>query len=204
MHKLLAHITQYLQAYGPPGVFLLSAIDSIGIPLPFGLDILLLGVAADSAHTPWLAWFTAFLALVGSTGGNIALFMAARHGRRLFGREESPDAVPGRFQRWFSRYGLITVFIPAVTPLIPLPLKVFVISAGAFRTPFVRFLAVIVVARALRFFGEAWLGLQLGRDAEGFLIHNGWRLAGFFLLMALIAVVIIRRVGRQNPQAPPV
>jgi len=60
-----------------------------------------------------------------------------------------------------------------VAPFIPLPLKVFVISAGALRTPFARFLAVILVARVIRFFGEAWLGLQLGRDAQGFLIRNG-------------------------------
>lgn len=204
MHALLQHLAVYLKSYGPAGVFLLSAIDSVGIPLPGGLDLLLLGVAAESAHAPGVAWFSALLAVVGSIGGNVLLFAGARHGGRLFGRKQDPAAVPGRFQRWFQRYGLVTVFIPAVTPIIPLPLKVFVLSAGAFRTPFLRFMAVIVLGRSIRFFGEAWLGLQLGRDAQGFLIRNGWTIAGIFLLLALVAVVLIRRAERGNPEVPPV
>jgi membrane protein YqaA with SNARE-associated domain len=197
MHTLLQHISHYLLAFGPLGVFLLSAIDSVGVPLPGGLDILLLGVAADSVKNPSIAWISAVLAIVGSIGGNMFLFTAASHGGRLFGRKEDPNAVPGRFQRWFHRYGLVTVFIPAVTPLIPLPLKVFVISAGAFRTSFARFIGVIVLARSIRFFLEAWLGLQLGRDAQGFLIRNGWTIAGLFLLLALGAVLLVKRAERQ-------
>jgi len=197
MHKLFEHLAKYLIAYGPAGVFVLSALDSLGVPLPAVLDGLILGVAADSVKTPHIAWLTAFLAVVGSTGGNLLLFTGARHGHRLFRRKEAPEAVPGRFQSWFHRYGLVTVFIPAVTPVPPLPLKFFVISAGAFRTPYARFVAVIVAARAVRFFGEAWLGLQLGRDAEGFLIRNGWRLAGGFLLLALLLVFLLKMIGRR-------
>ncbi len=203
MHKLLDHVAKYLIAYGPAGVFLLSAIDSLGVPLPAVLDGLILGVAADSARTPYIAWLTAVLAVIGSVGGNILLFTGARHGHRLFRRKAAPEPVPGRFQKWFHRYGLVTVFIPAVTPVPPMPLKFFVISAGAFRTPFWRFLSVIVLARAIRFLGEAWLGLQLGRDAQGFLIRNGWKLAGFFLLVALALVVLASVVGRQRPGATP-
>jgi membrane protein YqaA with SNARE-associated domain len=201
MKTLLQHLATYLIAFGPPGVFLLSAIDSMGVPLPAVLDALVIGVAADSTRTPFIAWLTALLAVVGSAGGNIVLFMGARHGRRLFRRKAAPEAVPGRFQRWFHRYGLVTVFIPAITPVPPMPLKFFVISAGAFRTPFSSFLAVIVLARSIRFFGEAWLGLQLGRDAQGFLIHNGWRLAGGFLVLALAMVLLLRLAGRKQAGA---
>ena len=97
----------------------------------------------------------------------------------MFSRGEEPS--PGkrqRFQEWFRRYGLLTVFIPAVTPVLPLPLKVFVISAGAFHTPFGRFLLMILVARVIRYFGLAYLGLQFGADAQGFLQRNGWTLDG--------------------------
>jgi membrane protein YqaA with SNARE-associated domain len=197
MHKLFEHLAKYLIAYGPPGVFLLSAIDSMGVPLPAVLDGLILGVAADSVRRPHIAWLTALLAVTGSVGGNILLFTGARHGHRAFRRKAASEAVPGRFQKWFHRYGLVTVFIPAVTPVPPMPLKFFVISAGVFRTPFYRFLAIIVAARAIRFFGEAWLGLQLGLDAQGFLIRNGWRLAGGFLLLAFALVLVLRLVGRK-------
>ena len=101
--------------------------------------------------------------------GNLFLFRAAYYGGRKFAREAAPDGRRAKFQRWFHRYGLLTVFIPAVTPFVPLPLKVFVISAGAMHTPLRRFLAVVLLARVIRYFGEAYLGIRLGQDAQGFL-----------------------------------
>ena len=85
---------------------------------------------------------------------------------------EGRDAEPGKFQAWFRRYGLLTVFVPAVVPIVPLPLKVFVISAGALPHAFRPFLAVIFAARVIRYFGLAYLALQLGADAKGFLTRN--------------------------------
>jgi len=38
-------------------------------------------------------------------------------------------------KRWFNRYGMLTVFIPAVTPVLPLPLKVFVVFGGRVENP---------------------------------------------------------------------
>ena len=66
-----------------------------------------------------------------------------------------------RFRAWFERYGLVTVFVPALLP-IPMPLKLFVVSAGALQTGIRPFLLVVVLARVLRFFSEAWLGVKLG------------------------------------------
>ena len=117
------------------------------------------------------------MAVLGSLIGNIILFQAARHGRRLMSARGDAGE-PGKFQEWFQRYGLLTVFVPAVVPFVPLPLKVFVISAGAFHTPFATFMAVIVAARVIRYFGMAYLALQLGADAKGFLTRNGWTLVG--------------------------
>src|SRR5690348_15671756 len=94
--------TSALIAYGPWGVLLLSVLDSMGIPIPAGVDFLLIGVAASSAHSPQTAYSTALLAVLGSTCGNLMLFMAARHGRRLFSKK---DAAPGKgqkFQIWFQ------------------------------------------------------------------------------------------------------
>src|SRR4051794_5894926 len=175
MHRL-ARFSAVLQTYGPWGIFGLALLDSMGIPLPDATDIVLLGIGVESAHTPSRAWLAACMALAGSLIGNAILFHAARQGRRLFSKSAPDPARPQRFQDWFRRYGLLTVFVPAVVPIVPLPLKVFVISAGAFQTPFGRFMAVIALARIIRFFGTAYLALQLGADAKGFLIRNGWTL----------------------------
>jgi len=132
------------------------------------------------------------LAIAGSLGGNIALFLAVRHGRTLFARRAAAPEKNTRFEAWFYRYGLLTVFVPAVTPVAPLPLKVFVISAGALRTPFGKFLGVILVARTIRYMGLAWLGLQLGGDAPDFLRRNVWTMAGVTLVLALMLVFLMR------------
>lgn len=198
MHPLLHKIAVALAAYGPVGVLVLSALDSLGIPLPAAIDVLILGVGATSAQAPQRAYLTAFLATIGSLAGNIALFLAARHGRRLFSKGEPQAGKSQKLQEWFYRYGLLTVFIPAVTPVIPLPLKVFVISAGVLRTPFGRFLGIVLLARVIRYFGLAYLGIQLGEDAQGFLQRNGWTLTGIALALTFVLYFLIRFNDRRR------
>jgi membrane protein YqaA with SNARE-associated domain len=198
MRPLLHKIAVALAAYGPLGILVLSALDSMGIPLPAAIDVLLLGVGAASAHEPSKAYISALLAIIGSTAGNVMLFQAARHGGRLFSKGEPPPGKRQKFQQWFYRYGLLTVFIPAVTPVVPLPLKVFVISAGALHTPFRRFLAVIVVARVIRYFSLAYLGIQLGEDAQGFVQRNGWTLTGIALALTFVVYFLIRWNDRRR------
>src|SRR5690349_16207249 len=123
MREALDHFSTFLQTYGPWGIFGLALIDSMGVPLPAMTDIVLLGLGVTGASGA--AYLGALMAIIGSLIGNIFLFQAVRHGRRLVTKEE---AEPGKFQRWFRQYGLITVFVPAIVPLAPLPLKVFVIS----------------------------------------------------------------------------
>ena len=100
------------------------------------------------------------------------------------------------FRAWFQRYGLITVFIPALMP-IPMPLKLFVVSAGVLGTKRSSFLLVILVARVLRYFGEAWLGVTLGRQSTRFLTTHVWQFvsaaAALFALLYLVASLYGRR-----------
>src|SRR5437868_11594895 len=152
MH-FLNSIKDVLVSYGPWGVLLLAFLDSAGIPVSAGMDALIILVAVQ---TPGRAWLVAALAVLGSVAGNILLFSAARKGRGWARKEEEAVAPgePGRFERWFREYGLITIFVPAVVPVIPLPLKVFVISAGMMRSRLRDVLGVILVARVLRYSGE--------------------------------------------------
>jgi membrane protein DedA with SNARE-associated domain len=195
---LLSKIVAALITFGPWGVFLLGFFDSVGIPLPATMDALLLLVAVKAPHR---AYFTALMAVLGSSGGSITLFLAVRHGRRLFLKGEPPPGKRQRFERWFDRYGMLTVFVPAVVPVLPLPLKVFVVSAGALKTPFGKFLAVILLARVIRYFGEAYLGIQLGADAQTFLARHIWAIVGIALALAGAAYVLIRMSDRRRETA---
>lgn len=177
-----------LIAFGPLAVFFVGFLDSVGIPLVGGVDILMFGIGAKA---PQLAYFAAALATVGSVLGDLILFRGAHFGGRIFTKHAAQEGRSAKFQRWFQRHGLLTIFIPALVPLVPLPLKVFVVSAGAMHTAQRRFLTVVVLARVLRYFGEAYLGIRLGRDAGGFLRTNMWSILGVFLvaMAALIALL---------------
>ncbi len=95
---MLHKIAEALIAYGPPGVFLLALLDSLGVPLPAAIDVLLLLVAWK---TPDRAYLTAGLAIVGSLIGNIGLFWAARGGGKRWVKSIPEPEKPQRFRRWF-------------------------------------------------------------------------------------------------------
>jgi membrane protein YqaA with SNARE-associated domain len=160
------------------------------------MDLLVVAIAVKAA--PQRAYLTALMAVLGSFGGNLVLFLGARHGmRRLIGGLDQPSK-GRRFRRWFDRYGLLTVFIPAVTPIFPLPLKVFVILAAVLHAPFPRFLAVILVARVIRYFGLALLAVHLGGDAQAFLFRHSALLLGIAVAVTVLLLFLVRRNERNN------
>lgn len=159
------------------------------------MDALLIIIAVKA---PGRAYFAALMAVLGSLAGNVVLFQAARYGLRRFTKAVPEPGDPQRFRKWFHRYGLLTVFIPAATPFLPLPLKVFVISAGALHTPLPRFVLVVALARTVRYFGDAYLGIKLGMDAQGFLQRNAWTLVGVALGVAFLIYVLIRWNDRRQ------
>ena len=162
------------------------------------MDALLIIIAVKA---PGRAYFAALMAVLGSLAGNVVLFQGARYGLRRFTKALPEPGDPQRFRKWFHRYGLLTVFIPAATPFLPLPLKVFVISAGALHTPLPRFVLVVALARTVRYFGDAYLGIKLGMDAQGFLQRNAWTLVGVALAAAFLIYVLIRWNDRRQTAA---
>jgi membrane protein DedA with SNARE-associated domain len=68
-----------------------------------------------------------------------------------------------------------------------MPLKVFVISAGVLGTPPGEFIGVMLAARILRYFGEAWLGVKLGGGAATFLKTHVW----YFVAGAVVLFVVL-------------
>lgn len=156
----------WLEAWGLAGVVLIAALDSAGFPLPAGVDALLVALAAVS---PQQAVAAALLATAGSLAGNLGLFLAARKGGEAWLERKTASGRARRFRHWFLRYGLITVFVPAVVPVVPLPLKVFVISAGALGVRVRSFLLTVLAARIPRYLAMAWLGAHLGRETPAWL-----------------------------------
>jgi membrane protein YqaA with SNARE-associated domain len=190
--SLLRHLTDALLAWGPAGILLLSILDSSGVPVAGVFDALLILIAVQR---PSVAWLCAGLAVAGSTVGNVILFSTAHRGGRRFMNKAAPDGRGAKFRAWFQRYGLVTVFVPALMP-IPMPLKLFVISAGVTGTPLAGFVPVVLAARLLRYFGEAWLGVTLGRESTGFLKLHAWHFLEGALALFVSLYLFIRIRGR--------
>jgi len=182
------HFLEILKAWGPLGAFAVAVIDGAGVPNPGGPDYMLLFLAWTQPQT---AYLSAALSVAGALLGSLGLFWLARRGgqKYLDAKASGPRAL--RFRNWFDRYGLATVFIPALVPVIPLPMKVFVLSAGALGVSPVAFLLAMAAGKIPRFFGLAYLGRSLGEHSTDWLKEHKWHFAlGALALMAFLFLVV--------------
>jgi membrane protein YqaA with SNARE-associated domain len=199
----LRRFADTLISWGPGGLFLLAALDSAGIPIPAAVDALLMLLSANS---PAQAAYCALLALAGSLAGSMFLFWIARRGGEAYLARHTISPRGKRLRDWFQHYGLLTVFISAISP-IPLPMKLFVISACALGIKPWHFFLTVLAARAPRYGALAWLGSELGHDAGTYLKSHLWHIGGvllaLFLVLFLAVKIIDARRARQDELTGP-
>jgi membrane protein YqaA with SNARE-associated domain len=163
---------------------LLAILDSGGIPLVGGVDGLVVFVAAvDHSQAYWAA--TA--AIAGSLMGSLFLFYIARKGGEAYLHHHTLSSRGKHLRAWFMEYGLLTVFVPAFVPVIPLPVKIFILSAGALGVSPLTFTLALVAARVPRYVFLAWLGTRLGKDTLPYLRAHLWE---FIVLAAALFVIL--------------
>ena len=191
----MGHLKNVLISWGPLGIFLFAAIDGAGVPNPGGTDLLLIAVTIAQPSSMLLA---AGLAVLGSLIGSVIFYeIFSRGGERLLTRYTSTGRGL-RLRAWFLRYGLITVFVPALLPIPVLPFKLFAASASAMRVGRARFLLVILAGRIPRYFGLAFLGATLGEESWPWVQAHLWL---FGLIAAALFVGLyfaIRWTSRPN------
>ena len=164
------------------------------MPVIGGVDALLIAIAVNA---PSQAYLAAVCAIVGSLAGSLVLFSIARKGGEVVLRKQLESRQGQRLHSWFERYGLITVFVPALSPL-PLPMKLPVFCAGALEVRWSYFIAVVLVARTIRYFALAYLGLHYGQRTFQFLKANAISVAGFAIALAILAIIVLQLVARRN------
>ena len=174
-------------------MFLVALVDSAGVPLPTGVDALLIVV---SAADPSLAYLAIILATAGSAIGCLVLFYVARKGGQRCLDEHTRTGKALQLRGWFQRYGLITVFVTVLIPFPPLPTKVFVLSAGALGVRTSSFLLAVLAGRIPRYIGLAYLGSQLGTHSTAWLREHVWHLAGIAFVLAVALFLLARHATR--------
>jgi len=193
----MRHLRDLAASWGPLGIFLFAVIDSLGVPNPGGTDALLIVV---SIADPPRWWLGALLAIVGSLIGSIGFLEITRRGGERYLLKYTASGRGLRFREWFLRYGLVTVFIPALLPIPLLPFKVFAACAGAMNVNRTRYLLVIAAARIPRYLVLAYLGATLGENSGVWITgHMSW-IAGFAVLLFVALYGLIRFADRNRDE----
>lgn len=157
-----------------------------------GVDLLLIAVAAAN---PASAYLCASLATVGSVLGCLILFWLARKGGARYLYRHAAQGKAQILTQWFQRYGLATVFVPALSP-VPMPTKLFVICAGVFGVRVAPFVLVVLAARIVRYFGLAYLASQFGMGSSTWVKAHAWYIAAAALGLFVLAAVVGKFGGR--------
>lgn len=191
----MKRLFEVLKAWGPLGIFGIAFLDGLGVPNPGGTDIALIALVIAE---PAKAWLLAALAVLGSLAGTMIFFGLARKGGEALLEKRTQGPRGQKFRRWFQRYGLVTVFIPALLPLPFLPMKVFVLCAGALGIRPLHFLGVMAVGRVARYGGLAYLAHELGENSVAWLGQHKWDLALFAVALAGALWALIRFADRER------
>lgn len=183
-----------LVSWGPWGLLFLATLDSVGVPIVSGVDALLIAVAAVD---PKEAYLSAVCAIVGSLIGSYILFAIARKGGQVMLEKHTSTGKGLKLRNWFEKYGLLTVFVPALSP-VPMPMKIPVFCAGALEVRTRSFLSVVALARVIRYFTLAYLGQHYGRYTFSYLKHHWFAVLAVVLVLCAVAVVLLRVINKQN------
>lgn len=191
----LQTLLEWLKAFGAFGLFGISLVDSIGVPLPGGPDSVMILL---SANTPALMPVYALAATAGSAIGCTVLYLAARRAGVAALKRVSIEK-RNSIENLLGRYDLIAVMVPAVLPP-PFPFKPFVLCAGVFKLKTGRFIIAIFIGRAVRFLIEGWLAIRFGDDAGRIIKQHGWKV--LLAVVAIAGIVIglsfLRARGRRS------
>jgi membrane protein YqaA with SNARE-associated domain len=186
---------------GALGVFAIALLDAAFIPLPGGPDVVVMALAHHN-HAMAPAYVAA--AIAGSTLGSLLLYFIARKGGQAALRRFSPRK-RARVEDLINRYDVWALLLAAVLPP-PFPLKIFVLSAGAFRMRPLRFIAAMVIGRGVRFALEGWMAVSYGEQAaEVFKQHYpkiGLGIAAAIVIIFLLNNLLKRRHLNDELEAP--
>ena len=143
------------------GLFLLSALDSSFLVLPFGNDLLLIAlVSRDRSSLIWIAYVlvSAIGSIVGVLVSDVIMRKAGEKGLEHF---VSPKKID-KFKRKIENKAGVSVFVATLLPP-PFPFTPVVMTASALQSPRGKLLGAVFCGRLVRCTTEAVLALYFCR-----------------------------------------
>lgn len=198
IHKITGGLTKFshfLASFGPFGLLTIAFLDSLMIPMPGGVDGVLMLLAA--AKPSWVLIYVA-AAMIGSTAGSVGLYRISRRaGHRALRRFS--ESKQKRVKDLIDRYDVLSVLVASVMPP-PFPLKVFIVSAGVFRLNLLRFTIAIAAGRTFRYLLEGYLAARYGEQAKE-LLARYYPSIGITLAVLIIVAFVAKNLMRRNAAA---
>lgn len=193
-------LTSTLLHLGAVGLFFLAILDSSPLPTFGGLDILT-AVLAASRRNPWYEYGAT--ATAGSVVGAYLTFRLAHKAGSAYLEKKFRKGTVSKFFKLFKKWGTGTLVASTAIPF-PTPTSMFFAAAGASDYPLPKFLLVVTLCRALRFFGIAFIASQYGRGFIRVLRHPlqhwGWLTVAIAMIAVLIAGGLL--INRRLESAP--
>ena len=176
-------------ALGGPGLVALGIADNSAVPLPGSMDALVIILGAHHHH--WWPYY-GFMATLGAVlGGYITYRLAEKGGEETLEKRIGKQRAEKVYRR-FKKHGFSTVVIGAILPP-PFPVVPFLLAAGAMQYPRKNFIAALATGRAIRYFAEAYLADQYGRQIiaglKPYYMPLLWFLVGLAVLGGLGALL---------------
>lgn len=185
---------------GAAGLFFFAIFDSSPVPTFGGTDILTAVFAAGHGSL-WYEY--AATATAGSVIGAYFTFRLARRAGSAYLDAKFKKSKVSKFMRFFNQWGTSTLVASTMIPL-PTPTSMFFAAAGVSDYPRGRFIAIVAVSRAVRYFLVAFIAAHYGRHFLRVLRHPGqhwgWLLTFGVMTIALVVGGIL--VNRRLATAP--
>lgn len=166
LHDALAAVTRFIEALGYWGIGLGMAIESANIPLPSEVILPYGGFLVSKGKLDF--FWTVMAGTIGGTLGSIASYLLGlwggrplllRYGRYIgFSYHHLETA-----ERWFTRYGEVTVFLTRLMPVI----RTFIsLPAGVAGMSFARFVIYTFLGSLPWSIVLVYAGVKLGENWE--------------------------------------
>jgi membrane protein YqaA with SNARE-associated domain len=201
MHKItawLTKLTHYLVSFGPFGLLAIAFLDSVAIPMPGGVDAVLLVLSAT--RPSWVLVYVA-AATIGSTAGCVVLYYISRRaGHRALKRFS--ESKQKRVKDLIDKYDVLSVLVSSLLPP-PFPFKLFVVSAGVFRLNPVRLALAVAGGRVFRYLLLGYLAARYGEHAKE-ILSRYYPVIGLGLALLIVIFFVAKNLIKRNAAPAPV
>ena len=158
---------RYFRRLGAVGLFLLSALDSSFLVLPFGNDLMLIALVSSS-RSVLMSIFYVLASVAGSVLGvyivDILMRKTGEEGLKRFVGQHKLERLKSKLEK----KGWVTMFVATVLPP-PFPFTPVLMTASALQTPRRALFTAVIAGRLIRFTAEAILAMYFGRQVIAFL-----------------------------------